>query len=136
MQRYEIKSNHYFDYARGVWDNIENKFLAYQPAHLRSAHNMAWLQFDEKDVSSLQFLCDELNELESIRIANKMKNLIMAEVNRLYEKYPYGEFSCSPEFSPQGTHVSCNVCVDYKSNIYYFEADPVEELLEFLRKLK
>jgi hypothetical protein len=57
---------------------------------------------------------------------------IMVEVNRLRRKYPDGEFSCSPMFSPDKKYVSCNLCVDWKSHIYYYESDPVEELLKHL----
>lgn len=57
---------------------------------------------------------------------------IMNEIDRLRKKYPDGEFSCSPMFSPDKKYVSCNLCVNWKSDIYYYESDPVEELLKHL----
>jgi hypothetical protein len=58
---------------------------------------------------------------------------INKELKRLYEKYPLGEFICTPMYSGDRTLVSCNLCTNWKSNIYYYESDPIEELLEHLK---
>lgn len=62
-------------------------------------------------------------------------NNINKELTRLNTKYPVGEFLCSPMYSRDRTLVSCVVGTDWKSNMYYFESNPVEELLEFLQKI-
>jgi len=65
-------------------------------------------------------------------MSKEIVDKIMVEVKRLTKKYPDGEFSCSPMFSYDQTHVSCNLCVDWKSHIYYYESDLVEKLLKHL----
>jgi hypothetical protein len=68
-------------------------------------------------------------------MSKEIVDKIMIEVERLSKKYPYGEFSCSPMFSYDQTRVSCNLCVNWKMHIYYYESDPVEELLNHLEKI-
>lgn len=69
---------------------------------------------------------------DSISTIDKIK----LELKRLNSKYPYGEFSCSPMFSLSQEKVSCVVCVNYKSEIYHIESEPVEDFLKLLKKIK
>jgi hypothetical protein len=60
---------------------------------------------------------------------------INKELKRLYDKYPLGEFMCTPMYSEDKTLVSCNLCTDWKSNIYYYESAPIEELSKHLQEI-
>jgi hypothetical protein len=63
------------------------------------------------------------------------KDKVMDLCDKLFKKYPLGEFICDPMFSYSGESVSCVVMTDWKSNIYHFEHDPIDELISLLEKL-
>lgn len=104
------------DYESWTSDNKTYGFAHLVEKALKEIFDEQGLEIQAKKTS----LKDELNLL----------------VREYYKKYPDGEFSFSPMYSFDETHVEGVLCFDWKSKIYHIENEPIEDVIKLIEGLK